>query len=91
VGVDASTVTVWEKSSRLPSDERLAEVAHFLGVSPAWIRYGLDSEAPRAGLLAALIDPATARLMTEADLDRAEAQVAAKAKRPTRGKKPNGG
>lgn len=89
VGVDASSVTVWEKTSRLPNDERLADVAQFLGVSPAWIRYGLDSEAPRAGLLAAIIDPATARRLTEEELDRAEAQVAKErgtGKRPPRGK-----
>lgn len=46
VGVDNSTISVWE-GGKLPGDDRLAEVCEYLGVSPAWVRYNVEpSVAP---------------------------------------------
>lgn len=45
-GVSGSMVSRIESGSRQPSTEALHALAHRLGVSPAWLRWGRPSDAP---------------------------------------------
>lgn len=46
VGVDPSTITAWEQGKKSPREEVLAKLAAFLGVTPAYLRYGVRPVAP---------------------------------------------
>ena len=41
VGVDPSTITAWESGRKSPRDAALTKLAAYLGVTPAWLRYGI--------------------------------------------------
>jgi transcriptional regulator with XRE-family HTH domain len=57
VGVDPSTITAWEKGLKSPREEVLIALATYLGVTPAFLRYGVQAaydvpeepSAPRSG------------------------------------------
>lgn len=48
VGVDPSTITAWEKGLKSPREEVLVKLAHYLGETPEFLRYGV--RAPRVQL-----------------------------------------
>ncbi len=45
-GVDPSTVSLWEGGKKSPREDTLAKLAKFLGVSPAYLRYGVAAVSP---------------------------------------------
>lgn len=45
VGVDPSTVSLWESDKKSPREEALAKLAAYLGVTPAYLRYGIPTDA----------------------------------------------
>lgn len=47
-GVAPSTVSRWEDDLRDPGEAELAKLARVLGVTPAWIRYGVEPMYPEA-------------------------------------------
>ncbi len=73
--VSGATVSDWEAGKVIPREELLAKLAEFLGVTPAYLRYGVGAE--RKDALAALIDPANDRRLTDEEIQRARDQVAA--------------
>lgn len=52
LGVSPATVYRWESNEKSPRDDTLAKLAKYLGVTPAYLRYGVvsaDDEMPRPG------------------------------------------
>jgi transcriptional regulator with XRE-family HTH domain len=48
-GVTAAAISLWESNGRAPREEALAKLAAYLGVTPAFLRYGVEpTAAPRA-------------------------------------------
>ncbi len=43
VGVDPSTVSLWENDKKSPREETLQRLADYLGVTPAYLRYGISA------------------------------------------------
>lgn len=80
VGVTPQTAYHWEAGTKVPREEALTRLATYLGVTPAYLRYGIPLDAPMVEP-----DPALDRKVTES-----ERQSAAKlvARQPTR--KPDG-
>ncbi|MDB4893160.1 MAG: Helix-turn-helix domain [Gemmatimonadetes bacterium] len=78
VGVTPQAYSRWEKGLRIPKEGDVLRLAAFFGVAPAYLRYGV-SVAPNELL-------ASARQLTEPELDRADV-IAARAKRSPK-KKP---
>lgn len=85
-GVSSASLSQWENDERVPRDPALLRLAAFLGVSPAYLRYGTG--AP--GLVDDLINPATDRKLTAEEIDRARAAVAAAHASKTTGAKKRG-
>jgi transcriptional regulator with XRE-family HTH domain len=57
VGVDASTVSLWEADKKSPREDALAKLAEFLHVTPAFLRYGVrDTDGSAAARTAAEAD-----------------------------------
>jgi transcriptional regulator with XRE-family HTH domain len=71
----AATVSRWEAGLNVPKEDALAKLAHYLGVTPAYLRYGI--EAPRGDAGDAIINPALDRKLTTEEIARARKQVAA--------------
>lgn len=42
VGVDPSTVSLWEADTKVPREKALVALAAYLGVTPAYLRYGIE-------------------------------------------------
>lgn len=59
VGVDPSTVTAWEQGKKTPREEALAKLARVLGVTPAFLRYGIVT--PLVQLTDAQVEDSLAR------------------------------
>lgn len=68
VGVTPTSVSEWETDKSTPREEALAKLAKFLGVTPAFLRYGIVPGGVPEILRGA-------RRLTEEELDRAEAIV----------------
>lgn len=69
VGVDPSTITAWEQGRKTPREEALRRLAAFLGVTPAFLRYGISGGETAI--------PAPRRL-TDEEIEAARARVAAR-------------
>lgn len=87
IGITTANYSRWESGQRAPRESALAKLAAFLGVTPAYLRYGIgaplvstDYEDPRIGAVA----------LTEAEQQRA-LRVAAKKHAPPAAKSGNGG
>jgi transcriptional regulator with XRE-family HTH domain len=82
LGVSQATVSDWESGAVTPRDEHMVRLADYLGVSPAFLRYGVRPEQMVEP------NPALDRKVTEAELRSAQAivdqQPARKADRPRR-------
>lgn len=46
VGYSRTAVSEWEADVKVPREEALVKVAAFLGVTPAFLRYGVSTEPP---------------------------------------------
>jgi DNA-binding XRE family transcriptional regulator len=46
VGVTGAAVSRWESDQKSPRDEHLIRLADYLGVTPAWLRYGVEPKRP---------------------------------------------
>lgn len=46
VGVTATSVSEWEADKKVPREAALAKLAAYLGVTPAYLRYGITHESP---------------------------------------------
>lgn len=46
IGVSGAAVSRWESDQKRPRDEHLERLADFLGVTPAWLRYGVEPKRP---------------------------------------------
>jgi transcriptional regulator with XRE-family HTH domain len=75
VGVTAATAYHWEADTKVPREEALGRLAGYLGVSPAWLRYGVQPERMVAP------DPALDRRVTDAELENAREIVEGQPKR----------
>lgn len=74
--VAGATVSQWEAGIVSPTLSMIPRIASALGVSAGWLAFGENGED-------ALINPATDRKLTDAEIERARAQVrAAKAATP---------
>ena len=71
-GVSGPTVSQWETGTIEPTVGSLAKIAKALDVSPGWLAFGEEPAADDP------TNPATARRLTEAELDRADAAAAKK-------------
>lgn len=76
VGVSSASLSQWENDERTPRDPALLRLAKYLGVTPAYLRYGIGRAAVDVG--DQLINPAIDRKLTDAEVERARAQVAAR-------------
>lgn len=79
VGVVPSAVTFWETDEKSPREDTLAKVADYLGVTPAYLRYGVTeggavSPAAAAGYVPRPLPP-----------DRIEKET--RDRQPTKGRK----
>jgi transcriptional regulator with XRE-family HTH domain len=87
LGVSPATVYRWESDEKSPREDALAKLSTYLGVTPAYLRYGVQPGAIPEILRGA-------RKLTEEELDRADV-IAARAKQSTRQpaakKRANGG
>lgn len=45
VGVTSTSVSEWEADKKSPREDALAKLAKFLGVTPAYLRYGVGAES----------------------------------------------
>lgn len=82
-GVDPSAITLYEGDKSNVGEEVLGRLADYLGVTPAWLRYGVK-EAPGPVEPNPLLD----QRISDEEIRAARAQVAAR-KRPA-AKKANG-
>ena len=46
VGVSESALGRWELNANMPSDEIIARLAAYFGVTSAWLRYGTEPREP---------------------------------------------
>jgi transcriptional regulator with XRE-family HTH domain len=83
-GLDPSSITLYEQGRSLPSEGVIAKLAAFLRVTPAYLRYGVVTASGEPEI----IDPKNDRRLTDAELDRADAQAAKAATRKTRKQRP---
>src|SRR5690348_2170470 len=67
--VAGPTVSQWEKGVVSPTLQMVPKIAKALGVSAGWLAFGEDGPP--------LINPATDRKLTDEEIERARAQVAA--------------
>ena len=72
VGVTPGAVSQWENGTTEPNLSVLPKLAQALGVSAGWLAFGEEAAADDP------TNPATARRLTEAELDRADAAAAKK-------------
>lgn len=72
LGVSPGAVSQWENGTTEPSLAVLPKLAQALGVSAGWLAFGEEPAADDP------TNPATARRLTEAELDRADAAAAKK-------------
>ena len=42
IGASESAVSRWENGESIPKDQWLLKLAHYFGVTPAWLRYGQE-------------------------------------------------
>jgi transcriptional regulator with XRE-family HTH domain len=76
VGASATSVSEWEADKKAPRDPTLELVARFLNTTAAYLRYGVQPrEEPSPDLLHSLIDPASDRRLTMAEIERAQAKA----------------
>jgi transcriptional regulator with XRE-family HTH domain len=89
-GVDSSMISQYESNAKVPREDTLGRLAKFLGVTPAFLRYGITSgHAPIPP--DDLEDPTVGAVgLTEAQKARAVAAAAAK-HAPPAAKSGNGG
>jgi transcriptional regulator with XRE-family HTH domain len=50
VGASPTSVSEWEADKKVPREETLARIATYLGVTPAYLRYGSEVFVPPANL-----------------------------------------
>lgn len=46
VGVTTTALSRWEREERVPRENDIAKLAKFYGVTPAFLRYGVDVQLP---------------------------------------------
>jgi transcriptional regulator with XRE-family HTH domain len=63
IGTTGASVSEWEADKKAPREETLSKLARYLGVSPAYLRYGTTETAYMIGHVAA--DPATIEQISE--------------------------
>jgi len=68
-GVSGPTVSQWESGVTEPTIDSVRRIAKALGVSAGWLAFGETAETE-------LINPMTDRKLSDAEIDRARAQVA---------------
>ena len=68
-GVSGPTVSQWESGVTEPTIDSVRRIAKALGVSAGWLAFGETAETE-------LINPMTDRKLSDAEVDRARAQVA---------------
>jgi HTH-type transcriptional regulator, cell division transcriptional repressor len=87
--VSSASLSQWESGDRMPRDAALARLASVLGVTPAFLRYGIVETPPAKPLESQLSRPAftaeeLARQRVEAAQARSERQAAEKTKKKPR-------
>jgi transcriptional regulator with XRE-family HTH domain len=83
-GVDPSTITAWEQGKKSPREDALARLAAYLGVTPAFLRYGVGE----GGMVAP--DPLQDRKLTPDEIRAAQELVDAQPKRKPEAKRRRG-
>jgi transcriptional regulator with XRE-family HTH domain len=83
LSVSPATVYRWESDEKSPSEKSMTKLAAFLGVAPAYLRYGVQTPA--------VLDLTHAKPLSDAALDRADAITARGVPSPRKKKKPKGG
>lgn len=63
IGVSAAAVSQWESGAKSPREAAVTKLAAYLGVTPAYLRYGITSDPPavRGKLSPAEVAAAVAR------------------------------
>ncbi len=76
IGVSGTTISEAESDKQPPGEAVLLRLAAYLGVTPAYLRYGVVVPTETREDLAKLIDPLIDHRATEEELDRDERIVA---------------
>lgn len=79
VKTTATSVSEWEADKKSPREPSLERLATFLGVTAAYLRYGV-----REGAVEEAMDPALDERLTDEEVQRHAQAAAARAKRPRR-------
>ncbi len=78
IGVSSATISEAESDKQPPGEGVLVRLADYLGVTPAYLRYGVAQPSETKADLAAMVDPSRDHRATEAELDRDERIAAGK-------------
>jgi transcriptional regulator with XRE-family HTH domain len=80
LNVSGAAVSDWEGDKKTPREELLNALAKYLGVTPAYLRYGIRPEAELQGITP---DPTRDRLLTQGEIERARRAVVRKSGKKT--------
>lgn len=79
--VSGAAVSDWEADKKTPREELLNALAKYLGVTPAYLRYGVGQGGEMPGTPQP--DPMRDRLITEDEIERARQSVVRKSAKKT--------